>query len=748
MTTESNREFSDDRPIDRREDDRLDRAPFASRVAQVLKNLPSGDSLIVGVHGPWGDGKTTVLNFIRAELSEVDRSSTEGTSENVVLVRDFNPWRLTTDEAILRGFFSMLARAIGASLSTKTERARERARKWATLLRWITKPISWFWKPAETVDEFLGKLSKIAASGNAVAIDELRDRIFRELEKSTNRIVVLIDDIDRLDKDETHILFRLIKACADFPNLCYVLAFDEIVVAKALGERYGSGDESSGRAFLEKIIQIPLKLPAVAKEDLMNLCFERVTHALDSAKIELSQNDVDEFVMSFQSGVSVRLSTPRTAKRYGNNLMFALPMLKDEVNTVDLLLVEALRAFYPEIYEIIRNNYADFTGDEPSSSRTKDAPRSKQHLEPIIESMPIDSAKPVIDLLIRLFPRLSGVYGRVEYSGSSWLSSWTRDRRICSPQYCPRYFAYTVSSRDISDAEIADLVAAARNGDETRTAEILTTSMTNAKTHKLIEKLRNIEKDIDAKAVEYIVIGIAKLAQNIPDSKAMFNVSLSSQAGILISHLIGRLPSGASRLSVAKQVVTHAIPIRFGAECVRWLRVTDEEDKEDRNTLSEDEIRDVRLILVERIKKRSKKGEPLFDLGVTNEKNLLFEWQRAEGREPVQKHLLHVFQQDPGQIAKFLQSMAPLAWTSGAASPHISDLNTNNLDNIELIFDLDELASLIREHIPGPFDNMQIFPRNIEPLEKRLAEQFMFLYNERQADERPHSPSHESEASE
>ena len=140
--------------------------------------------------------------------------------------------------------------------------------------------------------------------------------------------MVLVDDIDRLDKHETHTLFRLIKACADFPNVCYVLAFDDVAVAKSLGERYGSGDEASGRAFLEKIIQVPLKLPVAMKEDLRSLCFRHVDQALNAASVELSKQEVNDFFSRFERGISIKLDTPRAAKRYGNALCSPCPCLK------------------------------------------------------------------------------------------------------------------------------------------------------------------------------------------------------------------------------------------------------------------------------------------------------------------------------------------------------------------------------------------------------------------------------------
>src|SRR5690606_29774728 len=93
----------------------------------------------------------------------------------------------------------------------------------------------------------------IGESLSTVSLDELRSRIDRMLDESKRRLVVLVDDIDRLDRDETHAIFKLVKLSASFKRTSYVLAFDDEVVAAALGERYGEGGVKGGREFLEKI---------------------------------------------------------------------------------------------------------------------------------------------------------------------------------------------------------------------------------------------------------------------------------------------------------------------------------------------------------------------------------------------------------------------------------------------------------------------------------------------------------------
>ena len=721
MTTSPPLDFSNDRPLTDRQHDRLNRAAFADRIAAVLRGLPKGTGLVVGIYGPWGDGKTTVLNLLRTNL----------VSDDAIVVRDFNPWRLTDDAAIFRGFFSMLAEAIDTSLSTSFERATTGAEKWTKRVRWITKPAGLVSKSAETIDDLLARFGKVAASGDSVGLEELRNRIIPRLKQSPKSIVVLIDDLDRLDKHETHTMFRLIKACADFPNVCYVLAFDDAVVARAIGERYGGSDELSGRAFLDKIVQVPLKLPVAATEDLRALCFEQVERALTAAGIKLTEDQAGEFVAGFDSGATVRLTTPRAANRFGNGLMFALPMLIGETNPVDLLLVEALRVFFPEVHDIVRNNHSDFSGVESDWNRRGDeAPRSAQLLKPLLEEMPKEHADAVKKLLIDLFPRLSGVYDNIHYESDS-LSDWSSEQRICAPEYCPRYFTYAVPRNDVPDAEVTAILNTASHGDVTAVETHLTSHLGGPSARRLIEKLRAIEATVNPIAAETLALVIAKLGRTIPNPPTLFSdAEPPSQAAILISHLLRRIPNQADRIAAGIRVIETVDPLWFGAECVRWVYVTDKPEKQSSNTFTKQETAEMRQILVNRIKSYAATGASLFDPGLPQEASLLFEWWRAEGRDPVQAHLVDVFTKDPKQVARFLQSQAPSTWSEGEVRPHVGELAADQLKNIKLLIDLNIMTEWIRNHCPGDFDNPQWHFDDTRPMERRLAEQFMFVFNQ------------------
>lgn len=206
---------------------------------------------------------------------------------------------------------------------------------------------------------------------------------------------------------------------------------------------------------------------------------------------------------------------------------------------------------------------------------------------------------------------------------------------------------------------------------------------------------------------------------------------------MLISQLIRRLAVEDDRLALAKQVIEAADPLWFGDEVLRWLHVTDDADKLDRNTLTKEQVREVGKALVERIKASAKAGDPLFNVDVSQEQSLLYEWWRIEGRDPVQAHLSSVFEKEPKAIGLFLQAMAPRSWGDGDVIPHVGELDGDQLKNIKLIYDLDLLAQCIRQHLPGDFNNPQWFPDRNKPLEQRLAEQFMYVYNKWQKDGEP-----------
>jgi len=359
-----------------------------------------------------------------------------------------------------------------------------------------------------------------------VELGDLRDRIESILSDSQTRAVILVDDIDRLDRREIHALFQLVKHSAGFENTTYVLAFDDDMVAAALGERYGSGDPEAGRSFLEKIVQVPLHLPPADSTALRKLALEGVDAALRLAEIELSDDDVRQFVRLFDDGIGPRLSTPRQAIRYANALEFALPILKEEVNAVDQLIIEAVRVFYPLLYDVIRRNPDAFTGGELATldRDEKAKERAQEVVDGGLSDLPSDDAEEVKRMLMELFPRLKGIYRNYVFTADSD-RRWEAEQRVCSSRYFLRYFHYGLPHGDIADQDIQAFVETAQAGDEEKLTELLAGFSTKATLPRLIEKLRRWEREIQPGAAQCLALAISHNADLLPREEGPFGIA-------------------------------------------------------------------------------------------------------------------------------------------------------------------------------------------------------------------------------
>src|SRR5262249_23506812 len=139
-------------------------------------------------------------------------------------------------------------------------------------------------------------------------------------------------------------------------------AFDEEIVSAAIQERYSATSTHSGRAFLEKIIQIPLRLPASEQQVLRNYCLTAVGQALRDVGVVLTDDQGQKYVRGVNAGFEEQIDTPRKAKLYANILTFSLPILAGEVNPVDLMLIEGIRVFFPKLYASILEHPDAFLG--------------------------------------------------------------------------------------------------------------------------------------------------------------------------------------------------------------------------------------------------------------------------------------------------------------------------------------------------------------------------------------------------
>lgn len=94
--------FQSDKPIDNNKNDKLHRKTFSSQIAHAILSYNSSENFTISLCGPWGSGKTSILNMIK---EEINRLSNDYPIDKKPIIINFNPWNYSSREQLLSQFF-------------------------------------------------------------------------------------------------------------------------------------------------------------------------------------------------------------------------------------------------------------------------------------------------------------------------------------------------------------------------------------------------------------------------------------------------------------------------------------------------------------------------------------------------------------------------------------------------------------------------------------------------------------------
>lgn len=256
-------------PVENAEQDRLGLDAYSASLAIYIKNCVTPTT--IAVQGDWGSGKTSLLHMIRSTLNP--SAPAENTNNAEYLCIDFNTWQYSQFEmsdSLSITFLTCFLNALQDKLG-KTQ-------KLSGTLDTIKKVTAGFAKRAAlyTVGKFGGDELKDAAeeaidtingepsTSEIDLIKQLKSQISECIDEviisGKKRIVVFIDDLDRLNPVKAVELLEIIKIFLDCPHCVYVLAVDTDVIKQGIVQKYGLSEEKS-HAFFEKLIQLPFIMP-------------------------------------------------------------------------------------------------------------------------------------------------------------------------------------------------------------------------------------------------------------------------------------------------------------------------------------------------------------------------------------------------------------------------------------------------------------------------------------------------------
>lgn len=498
MSTETG--WSDD-PINKSEDDTLQRASLAQETALLMdRSTTSNASKVFGLTGPWGSGKTSLARLIENHLQD----NFDGWK-----TAHFTPWAATDTQ-------SMMAEFVASLVDILPGRNRERA------LKIIGKGIT-FGAPAvsaalsatmgaPSTKEVTKKIGELLTKQESW--DKTFQRLSRELEESSEKALILVDDIDRLDREQLALLLKIVRLLGRFPGIHYLLMYDEATLFETLS---GARDEPSAvryaNRYMEKIVQYQVPVPPMSSYQIG----QRLQHGLDG--IASRQNRAwhweDRAFQDVKDILPTAFSTPRSIDRYLVQLERVVSLhTPEEINDTALMLLTALQTEDPTVYSALPRAKAFLT----RKKSTHFSVHAREEIDPDWEKL-LGCTAPWAGTLTetivnRLFPVTLP---------KNQMGGMTSRNSVHHADYFDRYFVHSIHGNDVRDASLdAALAGLTVEGDDRTGLVTLFQGLTSDEQKsvaldRLKEKTRLITADHENAVPTAMIEGISRLIAYLPE---------------------------------------------------------------------------------------------------------------------------------------------------------------------------------------------------------------------------------------
>lgn len=405
-------------------------------------------------------------------------------------------------------------------------------------------------------------------------VPALKSAISKVLADAQQRILVIIDDIDRLAPEETRQLFTVIKALADFPNVIYLLAFDREVAVEAIKQQTGL----PGERYLEKIIQVPFEIPPVDRVALRAALMKRLEEVMVGTPDGLF--DLSYWTNVYNDGIDALIQVPRDIVRYTNTLSVTYPSVVGEVNPVDFIAIEALRVFLPGVYDAVRCNPDQFAGHRSDTYGANDEKARREFHDDWLKDVPEEWRASTMALLQRIFPKLENtIYG------GEWVSEWRRYQRVCVPELFATYFRLSVPPGSVRRSEMVSLLALADIPDQLGKALVGATLEKRpdgiSKARAVLERLMDyVEKDIPDEQISTFINVLLDVGDDLvlpDDAHGSFDFGNESRVRRVVYHLLKRVAQ-SQRFLLLREAFNHGRGI--GVQCYLLVALLEEVAKQ------------------------------------------------------------------------------------------------------------------------------------------------------------------------
>ena len=417
-------------PCTFKDNDLLGRRKEARNLAEkIFQTDTSNAAFTLGLTAPWGAGKTSFMLSMKDYLEKHH-------SDRVILV-DFNPWMYRKSPNLTQIFFEELSRTLAPYNSA--------------LASGFTRYVDHILDKDDSAWLRLG-VRLLPQGFKAKSTSEQYEFLKKEIGKLGKKIMIFIDDVDRLDSEELIELFSLIRnSSLSFPHMSYILTYDKEYVASQLQSEF---NEHTYR-YMEKIVQVEYPLAKITPEQL--------EEALREELKRIGYGNLWKPIKNSSFQLSNHLPTLRVIKQICNTLSSRRKELEGNIALSDWFIIEVIRIQYPRLFDFLRENYSRvfYIQGDKRSIRLKEV---KEHEKPRKEEPLADH--PSYGSEIDFYKHISEHHESLQIKSVGLVIElltlvWDEARDAEVPQanhgdYIGRYFYGTLCASEIDETEFQE----------------------------------------------------------------------------------------------------------------------------------------------------------------------------------------------------------------------------------------------------------------------------------------------------
>ena len=316
-----------DSPIVSESEDKLEYDGLVNSIEDIIINDNYEKSVSIGLVGPWGNGKSSVVNLLKERIN-----SNKELDDSTVVIH-FLPYLNHKEDDIINEFFTSFSEVLSKYSGKLSNEILTYSQKLTDLYK-NNNIVGFF-------DKHVKKIDSISAKS-------LYDNINKHLHEIDKKIIVFVDDLDRLNASEILQVLKLIRNTADFKNTIFIVAMDKAYVIS----RLKSKEEILDTKFIDKFFQLEAYLPEIGSSTLQHYFLENIKQTR-LYTISKFASEINNALQDRANLFNDYIKNFRDVKRVINQIAFDYPFYGEEINLKDFMNFIYLKLKFPKVVTLL-----------------------------------------------------------------------------------------------------------------------------------------------------------------------------------------------------------------------------------------------------------------------------------------------------------------------------------------------------------------------------------------------------------